>query len=51
MSLAERVERLETIERLAAERTSLKIEMGIRVLDNNHIVDQKEFMATVERLI
>lgn len=50
-SLAERVERLETKERLAIERFTLKIEMGIWALDNNRIVDQKQFLATAENHI
>ena len=47
----ERIERLETRERLAAERISLKVEMGIRSLDNNKQEDHKDFMAAAERLI
>ncbi|KAL7615165.1 hypothetical protein Lser_V15G05831 [Lactuca serriola] len=42
---------METRERLAVERISLKVEMGIRSLDNNRQVDHKEFMAAAERLI
>ena len=50
-SLIKRTDRLETRERLAAERISLKVEMGIRSLDNNRQADHKEFMAAAERLI
>ncbi|KAL7595290.1 hypothetical protein Lser_V15G29353 [Lactuca serriola] len=50
-SLAERVEILETRERLTSERISLKIEMGIRALDNNCTADQKQFVSTAENLI
>ena len=50
-SLIKRTDRLETRERLAAERISLKVEMGIRSLDNNRQADHNEFMATAERLI
>ena len=50
-SLVERVERLETIERLAAQRISLKVEMGIRALDNNRTADHKQFLSTAETLI
>lgn len=50
-SIVEWVERLETREQLAAERISLKVEMGIRALDNNRTANHKEFLANVERLI
>ena len=50
-SLIERIERLETRERLAAERFSFKVEMGIRSLDNNRQADHKEFMDAAERLV
>ena len=36
-SLIERIKRLETRERLAAKRISLKVEMGIQSLDNNRL--------------
>ena len=36
---------------MAAERISLKVEMGIRSLDNNHRADHQDFMAAVECLI
>ena len=50
-SLIERIERLETRERMAAERISLKVEMGIRSLDNNRRADHQDFMVAAERLI
>ncbi|XP_023754907.1 uncharacterized protein LOC111903362 [Lactuca sativa] len=50
-SLVERVEILETREHLTSERISLKIEMGIRALDNNRTADQKQFVSTAENLI
>ena len=50
-SLAEQVERIETRERLAVERISLNVEMGIRALDSNRTADHKEFLAAAERLI
>lgn len=50
-SLVERVEWLETKERMNEERMIIGVEMGIRELDNNKTVDQKEFISTVERLI
>ena len=39
-SLIEHIERLETRERMTAERISLKVEMGIKSLDNNRRADQ-----------
>lgn len=36
---------------MAAERISLKVEMGIRSLDTNRRVDHQDFMAAAERLI
>ena len=36
---------------MVAERISLKVEMGIRSLDNNRQADHREFMAAAERLI
>ena len=36
---------------MATERTSLKVEIGIRALDNNRTVDHKEFLVTDECLI
>ena len=45
------IERLETRERMVAKRISLKVEMGIRSLDNNRQADRREFMAVAERLI
>lgn len=50
-SIAEQIERLETRQRLAAERISLKVEMGIRALDNNRTTKHKKFITIVERLI
>ena len=50
-SLIERVERLETRERLAAEWILLHIELGIRDLDTSHFTDHKQFLATAENLI
>ena len=38
-SLAERLERLETRERMTAERLSLEVEMGIRAPDNSRTTD------------
>ena len=50
-SLIERIERLETRERLDANQISLKFEMGIRSLDTSRQAEHKQFMATVYRLI
>ncbi|XP_023754281.1 uncharacterized protein LOC111902691 [Lactuca sativa] len=50
-SLIERIERLETREHMVVERISLKVEMGIRSVDNNRKADHKEFLAVAERLI
>lgn len=50
-SLAERVERLEARECLAAERISLKVEMGIWALDNNRTADHKKFLSIAKTLI
>ena len=50
-SLGERVERLEARERLAVERISLKVEMGIRALDNARTADHKQFLSTAKTLI
>lgn len=47
----ERVETLETSERLLAQRVSHSIEMGIRYLDNHQTADHKDFIATADRLI
>ena len=42
---------METRERLDADRISLKVEMGIRSLDNNRQAHHNEFMAASECLI
>ena len=36
---------------MAVERISLKVEIGIRSLDNNRKDDHKEFLAAAERLV
>ena len=49
--MIKRIERLETRERLAAKRISLKVEMGSRSLDNNRQANHKEVMVAAEHLI
>lgn len=49
--LIECIEHLEAREWLVAERISLKVEMGIQALDNNHKVDHQQIITTVEKLI
>lgn len=36
---------------MLAQRVSLKIEIGIRDLDNRRTADHKEFLSTTEKLI
>lgn len=50
-SLVERVEQLETRERVATEQMIIRVKMGIRQLDNRRTVDHKEFISTAEKLI
>lgn len=50
-SLIDRVEHLEARERLFVEHISLKVEMGIRALDNTRKADHHQFIAIAEKLI
>ena len=50
-SLIDHIKRLKAREHLTSECISLKVEMGIRALDNTRKADHQQFISTAEKLI